>query len=93
MSVSILVLPLEYHTNSLVLTNLSEQEKTAKEIAAAEELLSKTLSRLACLRRQQQTLYDRGTEVFRRGMDRLEAEEEPDSPAPIPEEQLLIGRA
>jgi len=86
MSVSTLVFPLVYRANSLVLTNLSEQEKTAKEIAAAEELLSKTLSRLVCLRRQQQTLRDRSTEVFCRGIDRLEAEEEPNSPAPIPEE-------
>ena len=80
-----------HRANSLVLTNLSEQEKTAKEIAAAEELLSETLSRLTRLRRQQQTLCDRGAEVFRCGMDRLEMEEEPDSPALIPEEQLLTG--
>ncbi len=76
-----------------VLTNLSEQQKTAKEIAAAEELLSETLSRLARLRRQQQLLRDRGVEVFRRGMERLEAEEEPDSPTPMSEEQSLAGRA
>ncbi len=37
-----------------------EQEKTAKEIAAAEELLSETLSRLTRLRRQQQLLRNRG---------------------------------
>jgi hypothetical protein len=80
-----------YRADSLVLTNLSEQEKTAKEIAAAEELLSETLSRLTRLRRQQQILYNRSTKVFRRGIDRLEMEEEPDSPAPIPKEQLLIG--
>jgi len=51
MSVSTLVPLSLYRADSLVLTNLSEQEKTAKEIAAAEELLSETLSCLTYLRR------------------------------------------
>ena len=77
----------------VVLSNLSEQEKVAKDIASTEELLSETLSRLTRLRRQHQALRDRTAEVFRRGMEGLEAAEEPDSPKPMSEEQFLVGQA
>ena len=77
----------------LVLSNLSEQEKISKDIASAEETLAQALSRLTRLRSQQRSLRDRGAEVFRRGMDRLEAEEEPDSPQPMSAEQQLVGQA
>lgn len=65
-----------------VLSYLSKQEKVAKEIEATEQTLAEALSRLSRLRGQQRSLRDRGVEVFRRGMERLE-EEDPPSPAPI----------
>jgi hypothetical protein len=85
-------------TDVVVLSNLSEQEKIAKEIAQTEEVLSETLSRLTRLRGQQQKLRDRGAEVFRRGMQGLEEAEEPDPPVPsseepASEEQSLVGQA
>ncbi|AEO59792.1 hypothetical protein MYCTH_2308322 [Thermothelomyces thermophilus ATCC 42464] len=76
-----------------LLSNLSEQEKVSKEIAETEALLAQTLSRLSRLRRLQQSLRDRGAEVFRRGIARLEEEEEPDTPPPMSETQTLTGQA
>jgi hypothetical protein len=67
------------------LSNLSEQEKIVKEIVSAEELLAETLSRLSRLRRQHQSLRDRGAEVFRCGMEKLEEAEEADSPVQMSE--------
>ena len=65
----------------------------ARDIAATEEALAEVLGRLSRLRRQQQSLRERGAEAFRRGMERLEEVEEPDSPRPMSEKQVLVGQA
>jgi hypothetical protein len=75
-----------------VLSNLSEQERVSRDIEETEKVLADALSRLTRLRTQQRSLRDRGAEVFRRGMARLEEEEEPDSPRPMSEEQSLVGQ-
>ncbi len=62
-----------------MLSNLSKQEKTAKEIKDIKKVLAEALSKLSCLRRTQQALRERGIEVFRCRMQGLEESEEPDS--------------
>ncbi len=61
------------------MSNLSEQEKTAKEIEDTEKVLAEALSKLSRLRRTQQALRKRGAEVFHRRMQGLEESEELDS--------------
>ncbi|KAL2194407.1 hypothetical protein P885DRAFT_43316 [Corynascus similis CBS 632.67] len=81
------------NVSSTLLANLSEKENVARNIAEAVEALAETLNRLTRLRRHQQSLRERGGEVFRRGIERWKAEQEPDSPRPMWEEQSLVGQA
>ncbi len=75
-----------------MLSNLSEQEKTAKEIKDTKKVLAEALSKLSRLRRTQQALREQGAEVFYRRMQGLEESEEPDSPQPMSGEQVLTGQ-
>ena len=63
----------------------------AKDIKATERALAENLSRLSRLRSQQKLLRDRGTEMFNRGIERLDMEEDPSSPAPISSFQEAVG--
>ena len=64
----------------------------AKDIEATERALAENLSRLSRLRSQQKLLRDRGAEMFNRGMERLDAEEDPPSPAPMSSFQEAVGQ-
>ncbi|KAL2137481.1 hypothetical protein VTI28DRAFT_9508 [Corynascus sepedonium] len=76
-----------------LIANMSARDKVDREIADAERQLSEALARLSRLRRQRDTLSGSGTALLDRGLAGLEAEEEPDSPRPMSEEQSLIGQA
>ncbi|KAK4120743.1 hypothetical protein N657DRAFT_648523 [Parathielavia appendiculata] len=76
-----------------LLSNLSEQEKVARDIEETERVLAETLSRLSRLRSHQRSLRERGAETFRRGMVGLEEEEEAEPDPPMSVEQSLVGQA
>ena len=63
----------------------------AKDIEATERTLVENLSRLSRLRSQQKLLRDRSAEMFNRGIERLDVEEDPLSPAPISSFQEAVG--
>lgn len=76
----------------VVIANLSACDKIDKEIVDAERQLSEALSRLSRLRQQRRSIAADSSSLLDRGLKGLEEDEEPDSPAPMSEEQSLVGQ-